>query len=103
MIQITEKLQKKYLTDYNLLIAQDFWEAHFQIFLIILLKELIKSNVNTNTMTKNVKLMELNITVNLFYCCEKVFTHMNTWMIRKNSMKRHYLQKKIFTDFFTLI
>ena len=63
MIQITEKLQKKYLTDYNLLIAQDFWEAHFQIFLIILLKELIKSNVNTNTMTKNVKLMELNINI----------------------------------------
>ena len=28
--------------------------------------------------------------------CEKVFTHMNTWMIGKNSIKRHYLKKNIF-------
>ena len=31
------------------------------------------------------------ITISLFYCCEKVFTLMNIWMIGKNSMK-----KKIF-------
>ena len=29
--------------------------------------------------------------------CKKVFTLMNTLMIRKNSMKHHYQRKKIFT------
>ena len=33
----------------------------------------------------------------LFYCCKKVFTHMNKWMIGKKSMKSNYLKKKIFT------
>ena len=42
-----KKLQKLYLTDYNLLTAQDSWQAHFQILLIILLKEFIKLNVQT--------------------------------------------------------
>ena len=31
----------------------------------------------------------------MFYCCEKVFNHMNTWMIGKNSMKHHYLKNSI--------
>ena len=35
------------------------------------------------------------ISINLFYCCNKVFTCMNTWMIGKNTIKPHYL-KKIF-------
>ena len=35
-----EKSQKPYLTDCNLLIAQDLWQAHYQILLIILLKEI---------------------------------------------------------------
>ena len=34
--------------------------------------------------------------ISLFYCCKKVFIHMNIWMIRKNSMKHDYLKKKIF-------
>ena len=54
------KIQKPYLTDYNLLVVQDLWQAHYQILLIILLSEFIKLNVNTNTMIKNVKLEELN-------------------------------------------
>ena len=33
----------------------------------------------------------------LFYYCEKVFIFMDVWMIGKNSMKHHYLKKKIFT------
>ena len=37
------------------------------------------------------------ISTSLFYCCGKVFAHMNTWIIGKNSMKNHYLKKKIFT------
>ena len=42
-----KKLQKLYFTDYNLLKAQDLWEAHYQILLILLLKEVIKINVQT--------------------------------------------------------
>ena len=53
-------LQKPYPTGYNLLIAQDFWQAHYQFLLTILLKEFIKLNVNTDMMIKNVKLVELN-------------------------------------------
>ena len=41
-----KKLQNPYLTNYNLFIAQNLWQARNQIWLIILLKELIKLNVN---------------------------------------------------------
>ena len=54
------KLQKIYLTYHNLLIAQDFWQVHYQILSIIFLKEL---NVNSGMMIKNVKLVELNISI----------------------------------------
>ena len=56
-----KKLQKIYLTYYNLLIAQDLWQAHYQVLSIIFLKEFIKLNVNTYMMINNVKLVELNI------------------------------------------
>ena len=39
---------------------QDLWQAHYQIFLIILLKELIKLNVNTDTGIQDVKFVESN-------------------------------------------
>ena len=57
------KSLKPYFTDYNLLIAQDLWQAHYQILLIILLKEFIKLNVITNTMIKNVTLAELDTNI----------------------------------------
>ena len=38
------KLQKTYLTNYNLLIVQDLWQVCYQIFLIILPKEFMKLN-----------------------------------------------------------
>ena len=60
MIKTDKKSQKLYLTDYNLLIAQDLLQVHYQILLIILLKEFIKLNVNTDTLIKNVKLAESN-------------------------------------------
>ena len=55
-----EKVQNMYLTNYNLLIAQDLWQVHYQILPIIFLKEFIKLNVNTDTILKNLKLVELN-------------------------------------------
>ena len=63
LIKLDRKLQKPYATDYNLLVMQDLWQAFHQIFLIILLKEFIKLNVNTNTMIKNVKLAEFNANI----------------------------------------
>ena len=38
IVKMEKKLQKPYLTDYNLLIAQDLWQAHYQTLLIVLLK-----------------------------------------------------------------
>ena len=44
-----KKLQKIYLTYYNiLLVAQDLWRAHYQILSIIFLKEFMKLNVKND-------------------------------------------------------
>ena len=53
-----ETLQKMNLTYCNLLIAQDLWQARYQILSIIFLKEFIELK-NDNMMIKNVKLVEL--------------------------------------------
>ena len=55
------KLQTIYPKDYNLLTAQDSWQAHHQILSVIFLKEFKKLNANPKTMIKNVKLVKLNI------------------------------------------
>ena len=58
LIKMEKKLQKIYLTFYSLLIAQDSQQAHYQILLIIYLKNFIELNVNENMMIKNVKHVE---------------------------------------------
>ena len=58
-----KKSQKQNPKDYNLLIAQDLWQDYYQILLVILLKEFIKSNVNMSTMTKTVKRADLNTSI----------------------------------------
>ena len=58
-----KKLQNICLTCYNLLIVQDFWQASYQILSIIFLKEFIELNVNSDMMIKNVKHVELNISI----------------------------------------
>ena len=55
-----KKIQKAYPIDNNLLRAEDLWQAHCQILLIILLKKFIKLTVNMNMMIKNVKSAESN-------------------------------------------
>ena len=120
-----KKLQKIYLSCYNLLIAQDLWQVHYQILSIIFLKEFIELNINSDTVIKNMKHLELNIsiatifwnmqikslihtnktlihtnlltmiTISLFYCCKKVFIFMNRWIIGKNSMKLYCLKKSL--------
>ena len=44
--KMEKKLQKIYITCYSLLLAQDVWQAHYQILLIIYLKGFIELNVN---------------------------------------------------------
>ena len=61
LIKMEKKLQKPCPTDYNVLIAQDLWL--YQILLIILLREFMKINANTNTMIlmiENVNFAVLN-------------------------------------------
>ena len=56
-------LQNIYPTYYNLLIAEDLWQVFYQILLIIFLKEFVKLNVNTDMMIRNVKPVELNVSI----------------------------------------
>ena len=58
-----KKLQKIYLSHYNLLRAQDLLQVHYQILSIIFLNEFLELNINSDTMIKNVKHMELNISI----------------------------------------
>ena len=55
-----KKLPNSYPTDYILLIVQDFWQAHYQVFLITLLKEFIELNVNTEMVLNTLSTVELN-------------------------------------------
>ena len=57
------KLQKPYLADYRLLIAQDLWHANYQIFLIISLKKCIKLYLNMDMTIKTAKLLDLDIKI----------------------------------------
>ena len=54
-----QKLQRLYLTFYSSLIAQDLWQAHYQILLIIYLKDFIELEHDD----KNMKNVELNISI----------------------------------------
>ena len=55
-----KKLEKPFLTNYNLLIVQNLGQAHYQILLIILLKEFKKLNAKMNTIIKHAKCVELS-------------------------------------------
>ena len=63
LIKMVKKLQKVYLIYYNLLIAQDLWQAHYQILSNIFLKEFIELNVNLDMAIKIVKHVELNVSI----------------------------------------
>ena len=52
VIKKEKKSPTLYLTDYDLLIPYDLWQAHYQILLTVSQKEFIKSNVNSNLLIK---------------------------------------------------
>ena len=55
-------MQKIYLTYYSLM-APGLWQIDYQILSIIFLKKFRELNVNFDTMIKNVKHVELNISI----------------------------------------
>ena len=61
--KMERKLQKIYLTYYNLLKAPGLWQALYHILSIIFLKEFIKLMVNMEIMLENIKLAKLNISI----------------------------------------
>ena len=63
-----EEITKPYVTDYNLLIAQEFWQVHYQILLIILLNEFMKLNISMNMMIKYSK-SKVDLIEYKFLCC----------------------------------
>ena len=74
------KLQKIYITYSNSLKKQGLWQAHYQILTIIFLKKFIKLNINTDTMIKNMKLVELHTNY------VAVFLNTQTLNIQQNKM-----------------
>ena len=58
-----EKLYKLYLTYYSLSTTSGLWQVHYQILLIILLKEFIELNVNMGMIIKSFRHVELNTKV----------------------------------------
>ena len=55
------------------MIVQDLWQAHYQILSMIFLKEFIELNVNTDTVIKNVRHVEVNISIATVSCVYKFF------------------------------
>ena len=58
--------RKKKSTNYNVLIVQHLWQAHYQILLIILLKEFIKLKAVMDMIMKNLGRLELNKKIVLY-------------------------------------
>ena len=58
-----DKLQKMILTYYSLLIVQYLWQVHYKILSIILLKEFIELNVNSDTMIKKTKHVKVKASI----------------------------------------
>ena len=53
LMKMEKKLQKNYLTYFNLLIARGLWQARNQILSIIFLKEFVGLNVNLDMIKKS--------------------------------------------------
>ena len=62
-----KKLQKMYLTYYNFVTTQDSWQAHYQILSIIFPKKFIELNLNKRMIIKDVKRVELNISITVVF------------------------------------
>ena len=66
-----KKLQKTYIANFNLLIAQHLWQGHYQILSTVFVKEFIELSENIDMMIKNVRLVEFNISVAIVFLYKK--------------------------------
>ena len=66
-----KKLQKTYIANFNLLIAQHLWQAHYQILSTVFVKEFKELSENIDMMIKNVRLVEFNISVAIVFLYKK--------------------------------
>ena len=90
-----QKLQKPYLTSYNLLTEQDLRQAHYQILLITSMKEFIKLNAKMNAIMKNVKRVELNKDCE---CCLEYTNPKDDLILYKSLCCNKNYQKEVFEN-----
>ena len=77
-----------------MLIAQDLWQAHYQILSVILLREFIILNVNTNMIIKKCKTS--GIKYKYCDCCLELTNVKDNLIVSKNSLiktSKSYLVK----------
>ena len=74
-----KKSKKIYLIYYNLLIAQDLWQAHYQILSIIILKEFVELNINMNMKIKKSESCGINYE---YYDCFLEYTNFKDDLIK---------------------
>ena len=66
-----------------LLIVEDIWQAHYQILSIVVLKEFIELNVNTDMIIKNVNLAKLYLSTGMVFLNTQVLTKTATKTMNK--------------------
>ena len=88
-----KNLQKIYSKDFNSLTGYDLWQAHYQIFSIIFLKEFIKLNVNMDTMMKN-----LNLTEDDLIECKCLFCNKNYQQKFDEKLKERFFNTYTFSN-----
>ena len=92
-MKLGNQLQEIYPTDYNLLIVQDLWQAHYKILSITFLKEFIKLNVNLDMM---IKVAQFEICTIKYKYCDYFLAYVDFRddLIENNvSCKRNYQQR----------
>ena len=62
-----EEITKNISYILQFMIAQDLWQAYYQILSITFLKEFIELNVNMDTVMKNMKHLELRMSKSTFF------------------------------------
>ena len=86
-----KELQETFLTYYSLMIAQELWQAHYQILPIIVLKEFIELNINSNMTIKKCETCGINYN----YCDCYAYTNFKDNLIECKcfSHKKNYQHK----------
>ena len=92
-----KKFKKIHLTYYNLLIAQDLWQALYKTLSIIFLKVFIKLNVITDINIRKVKLVKFLKYINFkddlieykYLCCNKNYQQKFDEKLMENFLNKY--------------